>query len=82
MNVLIGDIGNTNTKVCLVNINNFRIKKIIYLKSHNILSNKFLRTKFKKIIKTSKIKRVALFSSVVPRYYSSLKNFLTVSNFV
>jgi type III pantothenate kinase len=76
MNVLIGDIGNTNTKVCLVNINSFRIKKIIYLKSHNILSDKFLRTKFKKIIKTSEIKRVALFSSVVPRYYSPLKNFL------
>ncbi len=43
MDTLIGDIGNTVTKICLVKINNYRVKKIIYLESKNILSIKYLK---------------------------------------
>ena len=43
MNVLIGDIGNTVTKICLVEIKNSKIKKIIYFNSNNIKSRKFFK---------------------------------------
>ena len=76
MNVLIGDIGNTITKICLVGIKNFTVKKIIYFKSSNITSKNYLIKNLKKIIKNKSINKVALFSSVVPNYHMILKNFL------
>ena len=45
MNALIGDIGNTTTKICLIEIKNFKVKKTIYFNSNNISSKKFLRKK-------------------------------------
>ena len=76
MNALIGDIGNTTTKICLIEIKNFKVKKTIYFNSNNISSKKFLRKKLKKIIKNTSINKVALFSSVVPRHHIILKKFL------
>ena len=76
MNVLIGDIGNTITKICLVGIKNFNVKKIIYFSSRNITSKNFLKKNIKKIVKSKSINKVALFSSVVPNYHSILKRFL------
>ena len=40
MNILIGDIGNTITKICLVKIENFKILKKSYLNSNKILFKK------------------------------------------
>ena len=74
MKAIIGDIGNTVTKICL--IKNFKIEKIIYFNSNKILFNSFLKKKFKKIIKTKNFKKSALFSSVVPKYQFILKKFL------
>ena len=68
MNVLIGDIGNTNTKICLVEFRTFKIKRLIYFNSKNLSSRSFLKNTFKKIIKSKNFYRIALFSSVVPRY--------------
>ena len=79
MHVLIGDIGNTTTKICLIEANTFKIKKIIYFNSNKIFSKKFLNYKLKKIIKTKSISRVSLFSSVVPKYQLILKKFLKSS---
>ena len=76
MDILIGDIGNTTTKVCLVNNKNYKIKKIIYFNSNIILSKKILVINLSKIIKNKRINSIALFSSVVPRYESILKKFL------
>ena len=76
MDILIGDIGNTTTKVCLVNNKNYKIKKIIYFNSNIILSKKILVINLRKIIKNKRINSIALFSSVVPRYESILKKFL------
>ena len=42
MNVLIGDIGNTVTKICLVETKKFTIIKIIYFNSIEIKSKKLL----------------------------------------
>ena len=76
MNFIIGDIGNTITKICLVKSENYKIKKIIYLNSKKILSNKNLVSVFKKVIKKNNINKFALFSSVVPKYQFLLKSFL------
>ena len=76
MNVLIGDIGNTITKICLVEIKNLKLKKIIYFNSYNITSVNSLRKNLKRIIKNKSINKVALFSSVVPKYQLILKKFL------
>ena len=76
MNVLIGDIGNTYTKICLVELNSLKIKKIIFFNSKNITSVNFLKQQINKILINKNINKYALFSSVVPRYYQILKNFL------
>ena len=76
MHALIGDIGNTITKICLLEIKTFKVKKIIYFNSNNIPSKKFLNNRLKKIIKEKSINKVALFSSVVPKYQFILKRFL------
>ena len=76
MNVLIGDIGNTNTKICLVELKTFKIKKLIHFNSSNIYSNSFLKKTLRKIIKNNTISKTALFSCVVPRYQSILEKFI------
>ena len=76
MYALIGDIGNTITKVCLIEIKTFKIKKMANFKSNNISLKNFLYNNFKKIIKKKSIYKVALFSSVVPRHQAILKKFL------
>ena len=76
MNILIGDIGNTITKICLVKINNFKLNKIIYIDSNKIKSTNFLKKNIARIIKGKLINKVALFSSVVPKYQSILKKLL------
>tara|TARA_B100000686_G_scaffold101806_1_gene109020 strand:+ start:6486 stop:7256 length:771 start_codon:yes stop_codon:yes gene_type:complete len=76
MNALIGDIGNTVTKLCLIETSNFKIKKIIYFNSKNILTDIFIKKKLKKIINKKIIKKEALFSSVVPKYHLKLKKIL------
>ena len=45
MNALIGDIGNTTTKICLIEIKTFKVKKIINFNSNNISSKNFLKKK-------------------------------------
>ena len=76
MHIRIGDIGNTITKFCLIRSNNFKIQKIIYLNSKNISSTKYLFKLLKSTFKNKSIKRTALFSSVVPMYYSTFKRML------
>ena len=76
MNVLIGDIGNTTTKICLIEIKTFKVKKIICFNSNNISSRNFLKRNFKKILKKKSVNKVALFSSVVPKYQYILEKFL------
>ena len=76
MKVLIGDIGNTITKICLVEIKSLKIKKKIYFNSNNISSKNSLKKELKKIIKNKSINKVALFSSVVPKYQLIVKKLL------
>ncbi len=76
MDLLVGDIGNTVTKLSLVESKTFKIKKIFYFDSKNIAYKKDLKKKLKKIIKNKKIYKVALFSCVVPKYERTLKIYL------
>ena len=76
MNILIGDIGNTITKICVVENKTYNEKRIIFFDSYKILYKNYLKKKFKRIIKNKPINKVALFSSVVPKYYKKLKTFL------
>ena len=76
MNLLIGDIGNTITKICLIKKSNLKIKKVIYLKNIDVLNNYSLKQKFKQIIKNKPVSKIALFSSVVPKYQLKIKKFL------
>jgi len=69
--IIVGDIGNTETKVCLINKSNKIIKKII-IKTKNINNNSLsvLLTKFK--LSKMNIKKV-LFCSVVPKAFNQIK---------
>ena len=82
MKVLIGDIGNTLTKLCLIEAKTFKIKKIIFFNSQNINSIKSINKNFKELTKRSKIFKAALFSSVVPRYKLKLKNYLRKTHMI
>jgi len=75
-NILIGDIGNTLTKVCLLEIKTLKLKKIIYLNSKNITSKNYLSKNLKNITKHRFINKTSLFSSVVPKYNLMMKKFL------
>jgi len=76
MNILIGDIGNTVTKISLVDYKIYKIKKLIYLDSNKILSTKYLKRNLNKLIKNKNLFKFALFSSVVPKYHFKIKNLL------
>ncbi|MDC0215518.1 type III pantothenate kinase [Candidatus Pelagibacter sp.] len=71
--ILIGDIGNTDTKICLVNSNYKIIKKIIF-RSKN-LSKSILTIKIKEFLKNISITK-SLFCSVVPKQYLLIKSLL------
>jgi len=75
MYILIGDIGNTVTKICLVDSKNYRIKKIIYIISNIISSKNKIKTIIEKLVKNKKVNKFALFSSVVKKYKIIFKNF-------
>jgi len=74
---LIGDIGNTDIKICLFN-NNLKLVKKIRLKT--ILLNKNYLSKNLKFIKKYKYKIIkVLISSVVPIAYKNIKKFIEQS---
>ncbi len=79
MKYLIGDIGNTSTKICILN------RKFEILRSYNFDTGKMYRGNLlKRIIrkKTNKnINQVFLFSSVVPKVFMNIKKSLKSTKF-
>ena len=71
---LIGDIGNTDIKICLFDKNSKAVKKLI-LKT-NLISNKYLASNLNFLTKYSGKINIILFSSVVPPIYSVIRKFL------
>ena len=72
---ILGDIGNSETKVCLVNSKD-KILKRIYFSSKNI-DNKILNQKFRLLVGDYKKIKKILFCSVVPKSFILIKNFLS-----
>ena len=74
MKYLIGDIGNTLTKVSLLD-KNLRIIKIVNLETKKINKINFMKIFFKNIL-TKDLNKKILFSSVVPITYKKIKSYL------
>ena len=72
--ILVGDIGNTETKICLVNTKNKIVKKIT-LPSKNI-SNLMLNKKFKLFNLFNKKIIKCLFCSVVPKTFQFIRSYI------
>jgi len=79
MKILIGDIGNTLTKLCLFN------ERSVIIKEYNVETNKMIKEKnlikFFKPFLTSSVKKKILFSSVVPKAYLKIKKFFKIKKF-
>tara|TARA_B100000700_G_scaffold325278_1_gene433628 strand:+ start:136 stop:882 length:747 start_codon:yes stop_codon:yes gene_type:complete len=75
---IIGDIGNTEVKVCLID-NKFRIKYKISIKTNDITYFK-IKTKLKYFFKYKKNINEIVFSSVVPKIFNKF-SFFFKSNF-
>ena len=72
---ILGDIGNTETKLCIVSKNNKILKKITFLSKS--INNKQLSNLFKKNkIQLNKIEKI-LFCSVVPKTFIIIKKYLS-----
>ena len=72
---ILGDIGNSETKVFLVNSRNKIVKNINFPSKK--ISTRILKSKFKSLIKNpSKVEKI-LFCSVVPKSFKLIKKFLS-----
>jgi type III pantothenate kinase len=71
--IIVGDIGNTETKICLVNSKNKIIKKVI-LGTKKINSSSLKKTLSSFNLKNKKIQK-SLFCTVVPKSFNKIKNF-------
>ena len=72
---ILGDIGNSETKVYLVNSKNRIIKNITFMSKK--INDKILNNKFKSLIKDyTKIDKI-LFCSVVPKSFNLIKKFIS-----
>ena len=77
MKLIVGDIGNTVSKLCIVDKKNYKILKTFNLKTKKITSKRYLKNFFKnkKTISDKTILKTALFASVVPSVYLIFKEF-------
>ena len=71
---VIGDIGNTETKICVYSSQKKIIKKIIL--NSNLISNNYLKKKLIFILKNKSYLKKVIFSSVVPKKFKLIKAFL------
>ena len=79
MKILIGDIGNTLTKLCLFD------ESSVIIKEYNIETDKIIKEKnlikFFKPILSRNIEKKILFSSVVPKAYQKISEFLKIKKY-
>ena len=80
MNYLLGDIGNTSTKICIINKKS-RILKELSIETKDLLIDINIDKFFKQVLK-EKIEKKILFSSVVPNIYNKINKFLISKNFM
>ena len=75
--IIIGDIGNTEVKICLID-NKFKIKKKIIIKTNEINQPK-LKNKLKFLLKYRNNFKSIIFSSVVPKIYKEFYVFFKLN---
>ncbi len=73
--LILGDIGNSETKIYLVNSNNKIIRNISFQSKK--INNRILNQKFQFLLKDSKSIKKILFCSVVPKSFNHIKKFLS-----
>ncbi len=78
MYYIIGDIGNTSTRICL--LNKSKILKSIIFDTKNIFLKGYIKKIFNKFFH-KKLKKEILFSSVVPLAFKKIKKNFKTSNF-
>ena len=78
MYYIVGDIGNTSTRVCL--LKQSRIIKSIIFDTQNLLLNKFINKILKRLSK-KKLRKEILFSCVVPSALKKIKQDLKNKNY-
>ena len=78
MYYIIGDIGNTSTRICL--INKSKILKSIIFETKNIFRRNYVNRIFKRLFKKN-LKKEILFSCVVPLAFKKIKKILKNSNY-
>ena len=71
MNYIVGDIGNTSTRICLLN-KKFQILKSIFFETKKLSKKNFFKKKAKKFL-YDKVNNKILFSSVVPLALKEIK---------
>ena len=79
MKFLIGDIGNTSTKICILN-NDFKILRSYSFETIKMLKGNHLKTIIRKRINKN-LNPVFLFSSVVPKVFLNIKKSLKFSKY-
>ena len=72
--IIVGDIGNTETKICLVNSKNIIIKKVTLITTKNI-NYPLLRKSLAILSLKNKVIDKCLFCSVVPKSFNEIKSF-------
>jgi len=79
MNYIVGDIGNTSTRICLLN-KKFKILKSIFFDTKKLSKKNFFKKIAKKFL-NGKVNSKILFSSVVPLALKEIKNDLKGTTF-
>ena len=79
MYFIVGDIGNTSTRICLINKKS-KIKKSFIFETKKIFKKGFIQKLFKKFSKDDTKKNI-LFSSVVPLAFKKIKNDLKKTSY-
>ena len=79
MNFIIGDIGNTSTRICVLNDRSKILKSLIF-DTKKIYLKSYVKNIFKKLYKKN-IRREVLFSCVVPTALKKIKDVLKKTNY-
>ena len=78
MYYVIGDIGNTSTRICL--LKKSKIFKTVNFETKNIFKRNYVNRVFKRLFKKN-LKKEILFSCVVPSAFEKIKKILKNSNY-
>jgi len=71
--IIVGDIGNTETKICLVNSKNIIIKRVVLITEK--INYSLLKKSLSSLSLKNKVIDKCLFCSVVPKSFNEIKNF-------